>query len=123
MHNRARMITASFLCRTMGVDWRLGARHFMGWLTDGDIACNYGSWQWVAGTGNSTRPGRVLSPLRQAGRFDKDGEDVRRYLPELAGLGAAVIHQRWKLAGGQRNGLGYPAPIIDLAGDASGPAR
>ncbi len=116
MHNRARMITASFLCRTLRVDWRLGARHFMDWLADGDIACNYGNWQWVAGTGNSTRPGRVLSPLRQASRFDSDGEYVRRYVSELADLPATVIHKPWQLPGRQRDGLGYPAPIIDVPG-------
>ncbi|MCW2932661.1 MAG: Deoxyribodipyrimidine photo-lyase [Actinomycetia bacterium] len=66
MHNRARMITASFLTRTLGIDWRCGYRHFGELLADGDVACNPGNWQWVAGTGNNPRPGRVLNPLRQA---------------------------------------------------------
>jgi deoxyribodipyrimidine photolyase len=111
MHNRARMITASFLCKQLHIDWRLGARHFMALLADGDIASNYGNWQWAAGTGNDTRPGRVLSPLRQATRFDPDGEYVRRYVPELAGLDAAAIRRPWTLPAGQRHG--YPAPIIE----------
>jgi deoxyribodipyrimidine photo-lyase len=97
MHNRARMITASFLTRTLGIHWRHGYGHFGGLLADGDVACNAGNWQWVAGTGNNTRPGRVLNPLRQARRFDPDGSYVRRYVPELAGLDAASIHTPWTL--------------------------
>jgi deoxyribodipyrimidine photo-lyase len=112
MHNRARMITASFLCKQLRIDWRLGARHFMDWLTDGDVANNYGNWQWAAGTGNDTRPGRVLNPLRQAGRFDPDGAYVRRYVPELAGLDAAVIRRPWDQPGLR----GYPAPITESWG-------
>jgi len=114
MHNRARMITASLLCKQLHIDWRLGAGHFMDWLVDGDIASNYGNWQWAAGTGNDTRPGRVLSPMRQARRFDPDGDYVRRYVPELADLDAAVIHQPWKLPPAQRRGLGYPAPVVTV---------
>jgi deoxyribodipyrimidine photo-lyase len=82
MHNRARMVTASFLTRDMGIDWRLGARHFSELLVDGDLASNVGNWQWVAGTGASTRPNQVLNPSRQAARFDPDGRYVRRELPE-----------------------------------------
>ncbi|HET6686351.1 MAG TPA: FAD-binding domain-containing protein, partial [Jiangellaceae bacterium] len=70
MHNRARLITASFLTRHLAIDWRLGAVHFFRWLVDGDVASNAGNWQWVAGTGNDTRPNRILNPLRQAKRFD-----------------------------------------------------
>lgn len=80
MHNRTRMVTASYLTKTMGVDWRLGARHFLRWLVDGDIANNSANWQWVAGTGCDTRPNRVLNPHRQAKRFDPDGTYVERYL-------------------------------------------
>ena len=83
MHNRARMIVASFLTKDLYIDWRAGARHFWDLLSDGEIANNAGNWQWVAGTGNDTRPNRVLSPVRQAERFDPDGVYVRRYLPEL----------------------------------------
>ena len=116
MHNRARMITASFLTRTLGIDWRHGCRHFAELLADGDVANNAGNWQWVAGTGNSTRPGRVLNPLRQAARFDRDGEYVRRYVPELAGLTAPHVHAPWKLPPAQRRQLRYPDPVIELPG-------
>jgi len=115
MHNRARMITASFLTRNLGIDWRHGYRHFDYFLADGDVASNAGNWQWVAGTGNNIRPNRVMNPLRQAQRFDKPGEYVRRYVPELAGLGPAAIHTPWKLPDAQRERLGYPAPIVELS--------
>ena len=114
MHNRARMITASFLTRTLGIDWRHGYRHFRDLLADGDVACNAGNWQWVAGTGNNPRPGRVLNPLRQAARFDHDGDYVRRYVPELAGLAASYIHTPWKLPPAHRRQLRYLDPLIDL---------
>jgi len=112
MHNRARMITASFLVKDLGVDWRVGADHFLAWLTDGDIAQNSANWQWTAGTGNDTRPNRVFNPLRQAERFDPRGDYVRRYLPELASLSGAEVHQPWRVTGQRRPGT-YPAPIVD----------
>lgn len=112
MHNRARMVVASLLCKQLRIDWRLGARHFMDLLADGDIANNYGNWQWSAGTGNDTRPGRVLSPLRQATRFDAAGDYVRRFVPELAGLDAVAIRRPWTLPESRRRG--YPAPVIDI---------
>jgi deoxyribodipyrimidine photolyase len=115
MHNRARMITASFLTRTLGIDWRHGYRHFRDLLADGDVACNAGNWQWVAGTGNNPRPGRVLNPLRQAARFDRKGDYVRRYLPELASLAAPYVHTPWKLPPAHRRQLSYPDPLIDLS--------
>jgi deoxyribodipyrimidine photo-lyase len=111
MHNRARMITASFLTRKLGIDWRHGYRHFGDLLADGDVASNAGNWQWVAGTGNNPRPGRVLSPLRQAARFDPDGDYVRRYVPELASLAAPDIHAPWKLPEARRRQLRYPPPL------------
>ncbi len=114
MHNRARMITASFLTRTLGIDWRHGYRHFRDLLADGDVASNAGNWQWVAGTGNNPRPGRVLSPLRQAARFDRDGDYVRRYVPELASLAAPGIHAPWRLPEARRRQLRYPPPLIDV---------
>lgn len=80
MHNRARLITASYLTKSLGVDWRYGARHFLRWLVDGDIANNSANWQWVAGTGTDTRPNRVLNPHRQAARHDPTGEYIRRHL-------------------------------------------
>jgi deoxyribodipyrimidine photo-lyase len=115
MHNRARMITASFLTRNLGIDWRLGYRHFGELLADGDVACNAGNWQWVAGTGNNTRPNRVMNPLRQAQRFDKAGAYVRRYVPELASLDPGDIQTPWRLDDGHRRQLGYPGPIVELS--------
>src|SRR5262249_58651746 len=84
MHNRARMITASLLCKQLHVDWRLGAGHFMDWLVDGDIARKYGNWQWVAGTGHATRPRRGLHPMRPAQPVAPGGEHPRRDRPERA---------------------------------------
>jgi deoxyribodipyrimidine photo-lyase len=80
-------------------------------LADGDVACNGGNWQWVAGTGNNTRPNRVLNPLRQATRFDPRGDYVRRYVPELAGLDGASVHTPWALPSAARRQLPYPPPI------------
>ncbi len=111
MHNRARMTVASFLTKDLYIDWRAGAAHFWDLLTDGEIANNAGNWQWVAGTGNDTRPNRVLNPLRQAERFDPEGAYVRRYLPELEGIEGKAIHRPWLLEGFDR--LGYPEPVVD----------
>lgn len=80
MHNRARLITASYLSKTLGIDWRAGADWFMTNLVDGDVASNYGNWQWVAGTGTDTKPYRKFSPARQAERYDPDGLYVRRHV-------------------------------------------
>jgi deoxyribodipyrimidine photo-lyase len=113
MHNRARLITASFLAKDLYLDWRLGERHFFHWLVDGDVANNGGNWQWVAGTGNDTRPNRTFNPLRQALRFDPDGDYVRRYVPELAGVDGAAVHRPWLLDAGRRTQLDYPEPIVD----------
>jgi len=115
MHNRARLITASFLVKDLYVDWRWGAQHFFDWLLDGDIANNNANWQWVAGTGADTRPYRVFNPLRQAERFDPDGAYVRRYVPELAGIDGAAVHQPWKLPPSERRSLDYPQPLVDHA--------
>jgi deoxyribodipyrimidine photo-lyase len=113
MHNRARMITASFLTKDLYLDWRWGARHFWDLLSDGEIANNAGNWQWIAGTGNDTRPNRVFNPLRQAHRFDPEGEYVRRYLPELEGVEGSSVHEPWRLPARQRRQLDYPQPIVD----------
>ena len=80
MHNRARLVAGSYLTKTLGIDWREGARHFYDWLADGDVANNAGNWQWVAGTGADTRPNRKLNPQRQARRFDPESEYIRRWL-------------------------------------------
>jgi len=111
MHNRARMTVASFLCKDLYLDWRAGARHFWDLLSDGEIANNAGNWQWVAGTGNDTRPNRVLNPVRQAQRFDPKGEYVRRYLPELESVEGKAILRPWLAQGFER--LDYPPPIVD----------
>jgi deoxyribodipyrimidine photo-lyase len=112
MHNRARLIVGSFLTKTLGIDWRAGAEHFEDLLVDADLANNRGNWQWVAGTGNDTRPNRVLNPIRQARRFDPDGDYVRRFVPELAAIRGRAIHEPWRLAPEERAKLDYPEPIV-----------
>jgi deoxyribodipyrimidine photo-lyase len=113
MHNRARMIVASFLTKDLYLDWRWGAGHFWDLLSDGEIANNAGNWQWVAGTGNDTRPNRVFNPIRQAHRFDPHGDYVRRYLPELESVAGKAVHEPWRLDGRRRRELDYPEPIVD----------
>ncbi|CAG7647326.1 cryptochrome/photolyase family protein [Actinacidiphila bryophytorum] len=114
MHNRGRLLVASFLTKTLYVDWRVGARHFLDLLVDGDVANNQLNWQWVAGTGTDTRPNRVLNPVLQARRHDPDGEYVRRWVPELAAVPpGAAVHEPWKLPEKYRKG--YPAPVLALS--------
>jgi deoxyribodipyrimidine photo-lyase len=110
--NRARLIVASFLAKTLYLDWRLGAGVFSRLLVDADVASNVGNWQWMAGTGIDTRPNRVLNPVAQAKRFDPDGAYVRRYVPELAELAGSAVHEPWKAS---RSALApeYPGPIVD----------
>ncbi|MEU9883228.1 cryptochrome/photolyase family protein [Streptomyces phaeochromogenes] len=115
MHNRGRLLTASFLTKTLYVDWRVGARHFLELLVDGDIANNQLNWQWVAGTGTDTRPNRVLNPVLQGKRYDPDGTYVRRWVPELEGLDGAAVHEPWKLKGLERAAYDYPGQIVELA--------
>ncbi|MFF9276731.1 cryptochrome/photolyase family protein [Streptomyces griseosporeus] len=121
LHNRGRLLAASFLTKTLYIDWRVGAEHFLRWLVDGDLANNQLNWQWVAGTGTDTRPNRVLSPLAQARRYDPDGAYVRRWVPELAdaadaaGATRAAVHEPWKLPERVRSASGYPDPVVDLA--------
>lgn len=122
MHNRVRMITASFLVKDLLIDWRLGERHFRRLLTDGDISQNVGNWQWVAGTGPDAAPYfRVFNPLTQSRVHDPHGVYLRRWLPELAGLDDAAIHAPWQAgpldlaAAGIRLGEDYPMPLVDHA--------
>ncbi|ANP52802.1 deoxyribodipyrimidine photo-lyase [Streptomyces griseochromogenes] len=115
MHNRARLLAASFLAKTLYVDWRVGARHFLDLLVDGDVASNQLNWQWMAGTGTDTRPHRVLNPVTQARRHDPDGSYVRRWVPELARLEGLAAHEPWKLRGPERDAVDYPGPVVDLA--------
>jgi deoxyribodipyrimidine photo-lyase len=114
MHNRARMVVASFLTKHLNLDWRHGADHFDRLLLDGDPANNVGGWQWVAGTGADTRPGRMFNPTLQASRFDPDGDYIRRYVPELAHLSPPFVHEPWRLAG-TLEAPDYPHPIVDHA--------
>ncbi|MEV7993768.1 deoxyribodipyrimidine photo-lyase [Streptomyces sp. NPDC086077] len=115
MHNRGRLLTASFLAKTLYVDWRVGAEHFLSLLVDGDLANNQLNWQWVAGTGTDTRPNRVLNPVVQARRHDPDGTYVRRWMPELQGVKGPFVHEPWKLKGPERSALDYPEPLIGLS--------
>jgi deoxyribodipyrimidine photo-lyase len=120
MHNRARMIVASFLVKDLLVDWRRGERHFMRHLVDGDVASNAGGWQWIAACGPDAQPWfRILDPVAQGRRFDPAGAYVRRWVPELAALPDRWIHSPWAMpeadaaAAGYRQGRDYPAPIVD----------
>lgn len=115
MHNRVRMIVASFLVKDLHLPWQWGARFFMKHLVDGDLASNAHGWQWTAGTGTDASPYfRVFNPILQGERYDAAGDYVRRFVPELAGLSAAVIHAPFD---SKRKGsgvpLGYVAPIVD----------
>ncbi|QNP68645.1 deoxyribodipyrimidine photo-lyase [Streptomyces roseirectus] len=108
---RGRLLAASFLTKTLYIDWRVGAAHFLELLVDGDLANNQLNWQWMAGTGTDSRPNRVLNPVTQAKRHDPDGTYVRRWVPELAHLDGPSIHEPWLLGGAD----GYPDRIVDLA--------
>jgi deoxyribodipyrimidine photo-lyase len=110
-----RLLTARYLTGTLDVDRRIGTRHFLDLLVDGDIADNQLNWQWAAGGGTDPRPHRVLSPLAQARRFDPQGDYVRRWVPELAELAGPAVHRPWKLAGADRARLDYPDPLVDPA--------
>lgn len=114
MHNRARLVVGHFLTKTLYLDWRRGAQHFLDHLIDGDTANNTLNWQWVAGTGTDSRFNRVLDVTTQAKRYDPDGAYVRRHLPELTGLTGVAVHTPWKLDPGERRKLDYPAPIVDV---------
>lgn len=121
MHNRARMIVASFLVKDLLIDWRRGETHFLRHLVDGDVAANNGGWQWSAGSGTDAQPYfRILNPVRQSERFDPDGVYLRRWLPELAALPDQALHAPWEhpeVLATARIVLGrdYPAPIVDHA--------
>ncbi|MFS8809329.1 DNA photolyase family protein [Synechococcus sp. R65.1] len=118
MHNRCRMIVASFLTKDLLIDWRWGERYFMQKLVDGDLAANNGGWQWSAGVGTDPRPLRIFNPATQAARYDPEGEYIRRYLPELAGLDTPALlwvgndpKGSWALQ--ERRRCGYPDPLVD----------
>jgi deoxyribodipyrimidine photo-lyase len=114
MHNRARMIVASFLVKDLHFEWQVGARHFERHLTDFDPASNSHGWQWTAGCGTDASPFfRVFNPITQGEKFDPNGDYVRKYVPELAHISGPKVHQPWLLVDGLANG--YPAPIVDHA--------
>lgn len=114
MHNRVRMITASFLTKDLHVWWTVGARHFMDHLVDGDIASNNHGWQWVAGTGTDASPYfRVFNPITQGQKFDPTGDYVRRWVPELRHLSGKSAHEPWRADDGYEHD--YPRQIVDHA--------
>ncbi len=122
MHNRARMITASFLVKDLLIDWRWGERYFMQHLLDGDPAANNGGWQWSAGTGTDAAPYfRVFNPVLQGKKFDPTGAYVRRWVPELSAVPESYIHTPWEMPASIQAKFGcvignnYPAPIVDHA--------
>ncbi len=113
MHNRLRMVSASFLTKDLGIDWRRGEAHFATWLLDYDLAANNGGWQWAASTGCDAQPYfRIFNPVTQSARFDPQGQFIRRYVPELAGVPDKFIHAPWKMP---KPPADYPAPVVDHA--------
>ena len=120
MHNRLRMVSASFLVKDLGLDWRRGEAWFARWLNDFDLASNNGGWQWAASTGCDAQPWfRIFNPVTQSERFDPEGRFIKRYVPELAALEPPAIHAPWKAApleleaAGLSLGEGYPEPVVD----------
>ncbi|KAF0163746.1 MAG: deoxyribodipyrimidine photo-lyase [Rhodocyclaceae bacterium] len=122
MHNRLRMVTASFLTKDLGLDWRQGEAWFAEMLLDFDLAANNGGWQWAASTGCDAQPWfRIFNPVTQSEKFDAEGRFIRRYVPELSRVPQKFIHAPWKMttteqaACGVRIGHDYPAPVVDHA--------
>ena len=122
MHNRLRMITASFLTKDLGIDWRRGERYFAERLNDYDLAANNGGWQWAASTGCDAQPYfRIFNPVTQSERFDPAGQFIRRYVPEIARMDDRDVHAPWRApperqrAAGCTIGTDYPAPLVDHA--------
>ena len=112
MHNRLRMIVAMFFTKNMLHDWRLGEKYFMESLIDGDFSSNNGGWQWSASTGTDAAPYfRIFNPITQSKNFDKNGEFIKKYIPEIRDLDASVIHEP---PSNIRDHLNYPQPILDL---------
>jgi deoxyribodipyrimidine photo-lyase len=122
MHNRLRMIAASFLVKDLLVDWRLGEKYFADRLNDFDLAANNGGWQWAASTGCDAQPYfRIFNPVTQSEKFDAEGAFIRRYVPELARCDKRHIHAPWTMTPAQQQAAGaiigrdYPAPVVDHA--------
>jgi len=113
MHNRARLVTASFLVKDLGIDWRRGEAHFAERLLDADTQQNGGNWQWVAGVGTDAAPYfRIFNPVLQSKKFDPDGQYIRRWVPELVALPSAHVHEPWRAPEPPAD---YPPPIVDHA--------
>ena len=110
MHNRCRMIVASFLVKDLLIDWRLGELFFMKSLVDGDLASNNGGWQWSASSGMDPKPMRIFNPFRQASKFDEDGNYIRKWIPELSHISTPNLLSG-EIISAERNG--YPKPIIN----------
>ena len=122
MHNRLRMVTASFLTKDLLVDWRLGEHYFADTLIDFDLAANSGGWQWAASVGCDAQPWfRIFNPVTQSEKFDPQGKFIRRHLPELAAVAERYIHAPWTMPAAEQSRCGvtigrdYPAPIVDHA--------
>jgi deoxyribodipyrimidine photo-lyase len=122
MHNRLRMVVASFLCKDLGIDWRLGEKYFADRLNDFDLSANNGGWQWAASSGCDAQPYfRIFNPVTQSEKFDAEGKFIRRYVPELGRVSNKYIHAPWQMgrleqeATGTVIGRDYPAPIVDHA--------
>ena len=122
MHNRLRMVVASFLCKDLGVDWRWGEKYFATHLNDFDLSANNGGWQWASSSGCDAQPYfRIFNPVSQSEKFDAEGKFIRRYVPELAGLSGKSIHAPWLVgelelqAAGIELGKTYPHPIVNHA--------
>jgi deoxyribodipyrimidine photo-lyase len=122
MHNRLRMVAASFLVKDLGIDWRLGERWFGRQLNDYDLASNVGGWQWAASTGCDAQPWfRIFNPVTQSRKFDGEGRFIRRYLPQLGGFVDKEIHEPWNCDPARQRqagcivGADYPAPVVDHA--------
>lgn len=115
MHNRVRMIVASFLVKDLHLEWTVGAKHFMDLLVDGDPCSNQHGWQWVAGCGTDAAPYfRIFNPITQGKKFDPDGSYVRRWVPELRGVEGKAVHEPWTLSSPPEE---YPAPMLDHAAE------
>ena len=122
MHNRLRMIVASFLVKDLHCDWRWGERYFATHLTDHDLTANNGGWQWAASTGCDAQPYfRIFNPVTQSERFDAEGKFIRRYVPELGHVNTKHIHAPWLMSADEQQRAGcvigrdYPAPVVEHA--------
>ena len=122
MHNRLRMVAASFLTKDLGIDWRRGEAWFAEKLLDFDLAANNGGWQWAASTGCDAQPWfRIFNPVTQSEKFDPEGRFILRYVPELREVPAKYLHAPWRMNAADQAACGviigrdYPVPVVDHA--------